>query len=91
MLQTPLLGMKLPDRIYVEVLSKYLEKRIAQAERRFLVIDFPGNENQAAIFEEDVSCLFTPLRFTVRWRSNGRPVLSERSCTWKVNGRSTRR
>ncbi len=73
MLQTPLLGMKLPDRMYVEVLSKYFEKRIAQAERRFLVIDFPGNENQAAILEEDVSCPFTPLRFTVmtiQWQAS---------------------
>ncbi|KAL8858241.1 MAG: hypothetical protein Q9178_005253 [Gyalolechia marmorata] len=57
MLQTPVLGMKLPDRMYVEVLSKYLEKRIAQGERRFLVIDFPGNESQAAIFEEDASLI----------------------------------
>ncbi|KAL8769645.1 MAG: hypothetical protein Q9209_004442 [Squamulea sp. 1 TL-2023] len=55
MLQTPVLNRKLPDRMYVEVLSKHLQKRIAQAQRKFLITDFPGNESQAAIFEEDVS------------------------------------
>ncbi|KAL8782425.1 MAG: hypothetical protein Q9213_005389 [Squamulea squamosa] len=57
MLQTPVLNRRLPDRMYVEVLSKHLQKRVAHARRKFLITDFPGNESQAAIFEEDASLI----------------------------------
>lgn len=54
MLQTPVLDRILPDRMYVEVLSTYLRRRISHGKSQFVVNDFPQNLNQAAIFEEDV-------------------------------------
>ncbi|KAL8690626.1 MAG: hypothetical protein Q9224_004363, partial [Gallowayella concinna] len=51
--QTPLHNMFIPDRMYVEVLGKYLEPRILQGQTRFLVDGLPRSRNQAAVLEED--------------------------------------
>ncbi|KAI4126387.1 MAG: hypothetical protein LQ338_003784 [Usnochroma carphineum] len=47
---------RLPDKMKVELLGKYLERRVLKGERRFLIDGFPETERMAAIFEEDV-CL----------------------------------
>lgn len=45
---------QLPDKMKVELLGKYLERRILGGETRFLVEGIPDSERMAAIFEEDV-------------------------------------
>ncbi|KAL8750117.1 MAG: hypothetical protein Q9184_006539 [Pyrenodesmia sp. 2 TL-2023] len=47
---------QLPDKMKVELLGKYLERRILDGQTRFLVEGMPDSEKMAAIFEEDV-CL----------------------------------
>ncbi|KAI4138014.1 MAG: hypothetical protein L6R39_007008, partial [Caloplaca ligustica] len=42
-----------PDKMSVELLGMYLERRILEGEKRFLVDGFPWTEREAAIFEED--------------------------------------
>ncbi|KAL9600204.1 MAG: hypothetical protein Q9219_003347 [cf. Caloplaca sp. 3 TL-2023] len=46
----------LPDRMKVELLGKYLERRVLQGKTRFLIDGFPEQEALAGIFEENV-CL----------------------------------
>ncbi|KAL8658000.1 MAG: hypothetical protein Q9226_001357 [Calogaya cf. arnoldii] len=57
MLLTPALSQTLPDRMHVEILTKHLQQRISQDQWEFVVWDFPRNQNQAAIFEEDCSLI----------------------------------
>ncbi|KAL8852501.1 MAG: hypothetical protein Q9221_002625 [Calogaya cf. arnoldii] len=57
MLSTPVLAHTLPDRMHVELLTKHLGQRLSQGQWQFVVWDFPRNENQAAIFEEDCSLI----------------------------------
>ncbi|KAL8820320.1 MAG: hypothetical protein Q9223_001428 [Gallowayella weberi] len=54
--KSPLHNNLIPDRMYVELLGKYLESRILRGQTRFLVDGIPRNRNQAAILEEDI-CL----------------------------------
>lgn len=55
---------RLPDKMKVELLGKYLERRILRGQTRFLVDGFPETERLAAIFEEDVSskCAFVDVK-----------------------------
>ncbi|KAI4245593.1 MAG: hypothetical protein L6R40_002394 [Gallowayella cf. fulva] len=53
-LQTKFHNKVVPDRMYIDLLGRFLEKRILQGQNRFLVDGFPRNENQAAILEEAV-------------------------------------
>ncbi|KAL8721837.1 MAG: hypothetical protein Q9225_001551 [Loekoesia sp. 1 TL-2023] len=46
---------RLPDKMKVELLGKYLQRRILRGQTRFLIDGFPETERLAAIFEEDVS------------------------------------
>ncbi|KAL8939310.1 MAG: hypothetical protein Q9216_003428 [Gyalolechia sp. 2 TL-2023] len=47
---------RIPDKMKVELLGKYLERRILEGQTRFLVDGFPNTGRLAALFEEDV-CL----------------------------------
>ncbi|KAI4185831.1 MAG: hypothetical protein L6R41_003878 [Letrouitia leprolyta] len=46
---------RLPDKMKVELLGKYLQSKILEGQTRFLVVGFPISEQIAALFEEDVS------------------------------------
>ncbi|KAL8799403.1 MAG: hypothetical protein Q9182_005921 [Xanthomendoza sp. 2 TL-2023] len=52
--QSTLHNWLIPDRMYVEILGKYLESRILRGQTRFLIDGMPRSRNQAAIVEEDV-------------------------------------
>ncbi|KAL9028194.1 MAG: hypothetical protein Q9196_003407 [Gyalolechia fulgens] len=47
---------RLPDKMKIELLGKYLERRILQGQKKFLIDGFPNDERLAALFEEDI-CL----------------------------------
>lgn len=49
--------LRLPDKMKVELLGKYLQTRILEGHTKFLVAEFPNTEHIAAIFEEDVALI----------------------------------
>ncbi|KAL8997402.1 MAG: hypothetical protein Q9169_003333 [Polycauliona sp. 2 TL-2023] len=57
MLRTSDLNYTVPDRMYVEVLTKAIRSEVSQGRLKFLVRGFPDNETQAAVFEEDCSLI----------------------------------
>ncbi|KAL9003703.1 MAG: hypothetical protein Q9188_003443 [Gyalolechia gomerana] len=51
---------RIPDKMKVELLGKYLERRILEGQMKFLIDGFPNTERLAALFEEDVSSKRNP-------------------------------
>lgn len=51
---------RIPDKMKVELLGKYLERRILERQMKFLIDGFPNTERLAALFEEDVSSKRNP-------------------------------
>ncbi|KAL8982547.1 MAG: hypothetical protein Q9205_002979 [Flavoplaca limonia] len=57
MMLTPDLDRKAPARMYVEILSNHLHDMAWQGRLRFVVTDFPTDQDQATIFEEDCTLI----------------------------------
>ncbi|KAL8877817.1 MAG: hypothetical protein Q9192_008591 [Flavoplaca navasiana] len=54
---TPDLDRKAPARMHVEILSNHLHDMAWQGRLRFVVTDFPTDQDQATIFEEDCTLI----------------------------------
>ncbi|KAI4271611.1 MAG: hypothetical protein LQ337_005881 [Flavoplaca oasis] len=57
MMLTPDLDRKAPARLHVEILCNHLHDMAWQGRLRFVVTDFPTNQDQATIFEEDCTLI----------------------------------